>query len=128
MRFLYAVNVVILIIFFCSFHNDTSVVWISKTVSIDANYLLKLETLLIHIDEGKGTCIRSSEGDQLFPGRKEEKNHGEKSGIYQNCFFVPCHAIKLKITGMNRLKAKKHREDLYQSGKVFLSESIICTE
>ena len=47
LRFLYAVNVVILIIFFCSFHNDTSVVWISKTVSIDANYLLKLETFLI---------------------------------------------------------------------------------
>ena len=40
MRSLYAVNVVILmIIFFCSFHNDTSVVWISKTVSIDATYL-----------------------------------------------------------------------------------------
>ena len=110
---------------FLWFHNDTSVVWISKTVSIDANYLLKLETFLIHFDEGKGTCIRSSEGDQLFPGRKEEKkNHGEKSGIYQNCFFVPCHAIKLKITGMNRLKAKKHREYLYQPGKVFLSESI----
>ena len=74
MRFLYAVNVVILIIFFCSFHNDTSVVWISKTVSIDANYLLKLETFLIHFDEGKGTCIRSSEGDQLFPGKKKKKN------------------------------------------------------
>ena len=87
MRFLYAVNVVILIIFFCSFHNNTSVVWISKTVSIDANYLLKLETFLIHFDEGKGTCIRSSEGDQLFPGKKEEiKIHGENSGIYQNCF------------------------------------------
>ena len=39
-RSLYAVNVVIpMIIFFCSFHNDTSVVWISKTVSIDATYL-----------------------------------------------------------------------------------------
>ena len=39
-RSLYAVNVVIpLIIFFYSFHNDTSVVWISKTVSIDATYL-----------------------------------------------------------------------------------------
>ena len=74
MRFLYAVNVVILIIFFCSFHNDTSVVWISKTVSIDANYLLKLETFLIYFDEGKGTSIRSSEGDQLFPGKKKKKN------------------------------------------------------
>ena len=72
MRFLYAVNVVILIIFFCSFHNDTSVVWISKTVSIDANYLLKLETFLIHFDEGKGTCMRSSE-KQLFPGEKKRK-------------------------------------------------------
>ena len=39
-RSIYAVNVVIpMIIFFCSFHNDTSVVWISKTVSIDATYL-----------------------------------------------------------------------------------------
>ena len=111
---------------FLWFHNDTSVVWISKTVSIDANYLLKLETLLIHFDEGKGTYIRSSEGDQLFPGRKEEKkNPWWKVGNLSKLFFVPCHAIKLKITGMNLLKAKKHREDLYQSGKVVLSESII---
>ena len=80
-RFLYAVNVVILIIFFWSFYNDTNVVWISKTVSIDANYLLKLETFLIHFDEGKGTCMRSSE-EQLFPGEKKEKKDGEKSGIY----------------------------------------------
>ena len=73
-RSLYAVNVVIpTIIFFWSFHNDTSVVWISKTVSNDANYLLKLETFLIHLDEGKGTCMRSSEGDQLFL-RKRRKN------------------------------------------------------
>ena len=93
MRFLYAVNVVILIIFFCSFHNDTSVVWISKTVSIDANYLLKLETFLIHFGEGKGTCIRSSGGDQRFPGKKEEKQFMVKSQVYQNSFFCPlsCH-------------------------------------
>ena len=88
MRFLYAVNVVILIIFFCSFHNDTSVVWISKTVSIDANYLLKLETLLIHFDEGKGTCIRSSEGDQLFPGKKEEKKFMVKSREFIKIVFL----------------------------------------
>ena len=88
MRFLYAVNVVILIIFFCSFHNDTSVVWISKTVSIDANYLLKLETFLIHFDEGKGTCIRSSEGDQLFPGRKEEKKTMVKSREFIKIVFL----------------------------------------
>ena len=88
MRFLYAVNVVILIIFFCSFHNDTSVVWISKTVSIDANYLLKLETFLIHIDEGKGTCIRSSEGDQLFPGKKEEKKFMVKSREFIKIVFL----------------------------------------
>ena len=88
MRFLYAVNVVILIIFFCSFHNNTSVVWISKTVSIDANYLLKLETLLIHIDEGKGTCIRSSEGDQLFPGKKEEKKFMVKSREFIKIVFL----------------------------------------
>ena len=101
MRFLYAVNVVILIIFFCSFHNDTSVVWISKTVSIDVNYLLKLETFLIHFDEGKGTCIRSSEGDQLFPGKKEEEKFMVKSREFIKIVFVPSHAIKLKITGMN---------------------------
>ena len=40
---IYAGNVVIpMIIFFCSFHNDTSVVWISNTVSIDATYLKQL--------------------------------------------------------------------------------------
>ena len=88
MRFLYAVNVVILIIFFCSFHNDTSVVWISKTVSIDANYLLKLETFLIHFDEGKGTCIRSSEGDQRFPGKKEEKKFMVKSREFIKIVFL----------------------------------------
>ena len=101
MRFLYAVNVVILIIFFCSFHNDTSVVWISKTVSIDVNYLLKLETFLINFDEGKGTCIRSSEGDQLFPGKKEEEKFMVKSREFIKIVFVPSHVIKLKITGMN---------------------------
>ena len=103
MRFLYAVNVVIHIIMYnyCSFHNDISVVWISKTVSIDANYLLKLETFLIHFDEGKGTCIRSSEGDQLFPGKKEEKKFMVKSREFIKIVFVPSHAIKLKITGMN---------------------------
>ena len=88
MRFLYAVNVVILIIFFCSFHNDTSVVWISKTVSIDANYLLKLETFLIHFDEGLGTCIRSSEGDQRFPGKKEEKKSLLKSREFIKIVFL----------------------------------------
>ena len=64
---IYAGNVIPMIIFFCSFHNDTGVVWISKTVSIDATYLQQLETFLIHFDEGRGTCIRSSEGGQLFP-------------------------------------------------------------
>ena len=88
MRFLYAVNVVILIIFFFSFHNNTSVVWISKTVSIDANYLLKLETFLIHFDEGKGTCIRSSEGDQRFPGKKEEKKFMVKSREFIKIVFL----------------------------------------
>ena len=87
MRFLYAVNVVILIIFFCSFHNDTSVVSIPKTVNIDANYLLKLETFLIHFDEGKGICTRSSKGSQLFLEKRRKKIRGEKSGIYQNDFF-----------------------------------------
>ena len=53
-RFLFAVNVVILIIFFCSFHNDTSVVvWIPKTVGIiNVYYLEKLGMFLFHFDEG----------------------------------------------------------------------------
>ena len=77
-RFLYAVNVVILLIFFCSFHNDTSVVSITKTVSIDANYLLKLETFLFDFDEGKG--------GQLFPGKKRIKM--VKSREFINIFFL----------------------------------------
>ena len=40
-------------------------------------------------------------------------------------FFVSCHAIKLKVNGPNRLKAKNHRKNLYQSGKVFISRPII---
>ena len=87
MRFLYAVNVVILIIFFCSFHNDTSVVSIPKTVNIDANYLLKLETFLIHFDEGKGICTRSSKGSQLFPGKKKKKKSAVKSREFIKMIF-----------------------------------------
>ena len=98
-RSLYAVNVVIpMIIFFCSFHNDTSVVWISKTVSIDANYLLKLETFLIHFDEGKGTCIRSSEAGQLFPRKKKKKIYSElRQFIKINLFgFLSRHETESK--------------------------------
>ena len=36
---LYMLLMLLFLIFFCSFHNDTSVVWISNTVSIDATYL-----------------------------------------------------------------------------------------
>ena len=92
-RFLYAVNVVILIIFFWSFYNDTNVVWISKTVSIDANYLLKLETFLIHFDEGKGTCMRSSE-EQLFPGEKKRKKRWWKVGNLLTFFLFIVTLIK----------------------------------
>ena len=100
MRFLYVVNVVILVrIFFPkSFHNDTSVVSISKTVSIDANYLLKLETFLIHFDEGKGTCIRSSEAGQLFPRKKKKKIYSElRQFIKINLFgFLSRHETESK--------------------------------
>ena len=113
MRFLYAVNVVIFRIFFCSFHNDTSVVSIPKTVNIDANYLLKLETFLIHFDEGKGICTRSSKGSQIFPGKKKEKKSAVKSREFiKMIFLVSCHAIKLKVNRLNRLKAKNYRENL----------------
>ena len=113
MRFLYAVNVVIPIIFFCSIHNDTSVVSIPKTVIIDANYLLKLETFLIHFDEGKGICTRSSKGSQLFSGKKKEKKSAVKSREFiKMIFLVSCHAIKLKVNRLNRLKAKNYRENL----------------
>ena len=113
MRFLYAVNVVILRIFFCSFHNDTSVVSIPKTVNIDANYLLKLETFLIHFDEGKGTCMRSSKGSKPFSWKKEGKKSAVKSREFiKMIFLVSCHAIKLKVNRLNLLKAKNHRENL----------------
>ena len=39
--------------------------------------------------------------------------------------FVFCHTGKLKVDGLNRLKAKNHRDNLHQSGYVFLSESVI---
>ena len=88
-RFLNAVNVVILIIFFCSFHNNTSVVWISKTVSIDTNYLLKLDTFLIHFDEGKETFLRSPKGDQRLPGKKKRKKSVVKSWEFiENVYFL----------------------------------------
>ena len=85
-RFLYAVNVVILLIFFVA-HNDTGVVWISKTVRIDENYFLKLETFLIRFDEGKGTCMRSSERGQLFPGNKKKKQWQKKVGNLSTLFL-----------------------------------------
>ena len=115
MRFLYVVNVVILVrIFFLkSFHNDTSVVSISKTVSIDGNYLLKLETFLIHFDEGKGTCIRSSEAGQPFLGKRRKKSTVNCGNLLKLFFLVSCHAMKLKV---NRLKAKNRRENLSQPG------------
>ena len=112
MRFLYAVNVVIFRIFFCSFHNDTSVVSIPKTVNIDANYLLKLETFLIHFDEGKGICTRSSKGSQLFLEKRRKKSAVKSREFIKMIFLVSCHAIKLKVNRLNRLKAKNYRENL----------------
>ena len=106
-------NVVILRIFFCSFHNDTSVVSIPKIVNIDENYLLKLETFLIHFDDGKGICTRSSKGSKLFPGKKKKKKSAVKSREFiKMIFLISCHAIKLKVNRLNRLKAKNHRENL----------------
>ena len=97
MRFLYAVNVVILIIFFCSFHNDTSVVSIPKTVN------MKLETFLIHFDEGKGICTRSSKGSQLFLEKRRKKSAVKSREFIKMIFLVSCHAIKLKVNRLNRL-------------------------
>ena len=66
--------------------------------------------------------MRSSEGGQLFPRKRKRKIHGEKLGIYQNYFFfIFFHAIKLKVNGLNCLKAKNYRENLYQSGFFFRS-------
>ena len=85
--------------FFWSFRNDASVVWISTTVSIDANCLLKLETFVIHFDEGKGTCIRSFEGSQLFTGKKWKTSVVKSQEFIKIIFFVSCHVIKLKVNG-----------------------------
>ena len=74
---------------------------------------LKLETFLIHFDEGKGTCTRSSKGNQLFTGKKKEKKSAVKSREFiKMIFLVSCHAIKLKVNRLNRLKAKNYRENL----------------
>ena len=42
-------------------------------------------------------------------GALVEKNPWCKVGNLPKLFFVSCHAIKLKINGLNRLKAKNHR-------------------
>ena len=52
----------------------------------------------------------------FFLGKKRIKM--VKSREFINIFFCSCHAIKLKVNGLNRLKAKNRRENLYQSGKV----------
>ena len=127
-RFLYAVNVVILLIFFVA-HNDTSVVWISKTVRIDENYFLKLETFLIRFDEGKGTCMRSSERGKLFPGNKKKKQWSKKSGIYQHYFSASCHAIKLKKkTDSIGLKPRIIEKIYTNLAKSFFQSQIFSTE
>ena len=52
----------------------------------------------------------------------EKKIRCEKSGIFQNyLFFVCCHAIKLKVNGLNRLKAKNLRENSYHLAVYFCS-------
>ena len=52
----------------------------------------------------------------------EKKIRCEKSGIFQNyLFFVCCHAIKLKVNGLNRLKAKNLPENLYHLAVYFCS-------
>ena len=45
----------------------------------------------------------------------EKKSIVESREFIMIIFFVSCHAIKLKVNGLNRLKAKNHRENLYQS-------------
>ena len=97
--------------------------------SIDANYLLKLETFLIRFDEGKGTCMRSSERGQLFPGNKKKKQWSKKSGIYLHYFFVPCHAIKLKNkTDSIGLKPRIIEKIYTNLAKSFFRSQIFFTE
>ena len=89
LRFLYAANVVILLIFFCSFHNDTSVVSISKTVSIDANYLLKLETFLI---------LMKVKEVNFFLGKKRIKMVKSREFINIFFYFLSRHKTESKRT------------------------------
>ena len=58
-----------------------------------------------------------------FFRKKVEELHGEKSRIYKNYFC--CLWSRTEVNGLNRLKAKNHRENLYQCDYVFLLESII---
>ena len=111
--------------------NGRSRSFFSKTGggSIDANYLLKLETFLIRFDESKGTCMRSSERGQLFPGNKKKKQWSKKSGIYLHYFFVPCHAIKLKNkTDSIGLKPRIIEKIYTNLAKSFFRSQIFFTE
>ena len=89
-RSIYAGNVVIpMIIFFCSFHNDTGVVWISKTVSVDATYLQQLiRNSLFILMKAEGLVYDLPREVNFFLENRCKKIHGEKSGIYQNYYFL----------------------------------------
>ena len=90
-----------MIISFEAFITIISVVSVSKAVSIVTNYLLKLETFLIHFYFGKGTRIRSFEGGQLFPGKKKRKKFMVKCQefIKNNIFcFLSRHQTESKRT------------------------------
>ena len=58
----------------------------------------------------------------------ENKSMVKSREFIKIIFFVSCHAIKLKVNGLNLLKAKNHQENLYPSGEVFLSSQLFFTE
>ena len=62
--------------------------------------------------------------DNFFLGKKKKKRWWKVGNLLTFFLFIVT-LIKLNVNGLNRLKAKNHRENLYQSGKVFLSESNI---
>ena len=49
----------------------------------------------------------------------ENKSMVKSREFIKIIFFVSCHAIKLKVNRLNRLKAKNHQEHLYLQAKSF---------
>ena len=97
-RFLNAVNVVILIIFFCSFHKDTSF-WLNFE---NSQHWCKLPFEVRHVPHSfwwrQRDFYKIFRRRSTFSWKKKKKTHGEKLGIYQKYIFL-CFLGKVLFRG-----------------------------